>query len=76
MKDYIGLFNAHDEEMERRFEEFCDDRPKCECCGEVILDDFATCIDDEWFCNDNECRTVAMEAMWDKYKKQHEVCVA
>lgn len=76
MKDYLDMFNVHDEETERRFDDFCDERPKCECCKEVILDDFAICIDDEWFCDDAECKKVAMEALFDKCKNKYTVCVA
>ena len=76
MMDYIDMFNRHDAEMERKLADCENSRPKCECCGEVILDDFATCIDDEWFCDEKECRAVAMEALWDKHKSQYNMRVA
>ena len=76
MKDYLDMFDRHDAEMERKLADCEDERPKCACCSEVILDDFAICIDDDWFCDDAECKKVAMEALFDKHKKQYMTCVA
>ena len=76
MKDYLDMFDSHDADMERRLEDYEDERPKCSCCGEVIMEDFAICIDDEWFCEDKDCRKEAMEAVFDKVKNQYRVCVA
>ena len=76
MKDYLDLFVSHDDEMERRLKEYEDGRPKCACCGEVIMEDFAICVDDEWFCDEKDCREEAMEAVFDKHKKEYRMCVA
>jgi formylmethanofuran dehydrogenase subunit E len=76
MNDYLDLFNSHDANMERKYEEYVDERPKCECCGEPIMDDFAICIDDEWFCDSLFCKESAMEALWEKHSDNYKTSVA
>lgn len=46
--DNLDLWETHDAEMERRR----DNRPKCDCCGEPIQDDYQYKIDGEVLCLD------------------------
>lgn len=76
MMDYLKMFDGYDTDMERKLKDYEDGRPKCSCCGEVIMEDFAICINDEWFCDEIGCRQEAMEAVFEVHKKQYRTCVA
>ncbi len=72
MTDYLDLFNSHDDEMESKLA----GRPRCACCGEPIQEEFAICIEGEYFCGGDDCVTEAKDAMWDMYKGNFRTFVA
>lgn len=47
--DYCDMHEADEAKYERWLIEHS---PKCECCGEPILDEDAYYIDDIWYCED------------------------
>ena len=45
--DPIADYNRWSREQEEQLKKL----PKCHVCGEPIQDDYAVCIDDNWYCD-------------------------
>lgn len=61
--DNLDLFEMHDAEQERELRKL----PVCCCCGEHIQQEKAVCIEDDWYCEDEECEAEAWKRIRNEY---------
>lgn len=59
MPDYNDLYARYEDEVERTRKKY----PKCDCCGERILDDYFFNIDGTYYCE---------ACLFDEFRKKTE----
>ena len=69
MRDYIDLFNEHDDKLEAEAQAYAEEAPRCCCCSKAILDEDALCVDGRWYCDDKSCVHEFYMDMEAKYRK-------